>query len=158
MTAPAPEIIDLDVAQLEALLRRAEDVSLPPEDVHTIRTVLESYFYLTNLIDQKSTTIARLRKLLFGAQTEKTSTVLGRETPPAEGQGSPPSPASSSEQETPQAGSDQPGADPPGASAETQPSSARPKGHGRNGADDYPGAQRIDVPHESLQAGDPCPQ
>jgi len=31
------------------------------------------------------------------------------------------------------------------------------KGHGRNGALDYPGAERVAVPHESFKAGDPCP-
>jgi transposase len=31
-------------------------------------------------------------------------------------------------------------------------------GHGRNGADAYTGAEKIEVPHESLQAGDPCPK
>jgi transposase len=129
MTAPAPEIIDLDVQQLEALLRRAEEGAFAQEDYSTIRTVLESYFYLTNLIDQKSTTIARLRKLLFGAQTEKTSAVLGRETPPA-GDHESSEPASPGEQPTPQAGSDQSGGEPPLADAAsgTQPSSARPKG------------------------------
>jgi transposase len=36
---------------------------------------------------------------------------------------------------------------------------AKPKkGHGRNGADAYPGAQRVTVSHESLKAGDPCPE
>jgi hypothetical protein len=158
MTAPAPEIIDLDVQQLEALLRRAEEVSLPTEDVRTIRTLCESYLYLTNLIDQKSTTIARLRKLLFGAQTERTSAVLGQETPAAEGQENSSSPASG-EQETPQASSDPSGAQPPSAeTASGTQQSSRTKGHGRNGADDYPGAQRVDVPHASLQAGDPCPE
>jgi transposase len=158
MTARAPEIIDLDVQQLEALLRRAEEGTFAQEDYSTIRVVLESYFYLTNLIDQKSTTIARLRKLLFGAQTEKTSAILGPEASPAGGHESS-EPASPSDQPTPQAGSDQSGGEPPSADAAsgTQPSS-RTKGHGRNGADDYPGAQRVDVPHESLQAGDPCPE
>ena len=65
MKPPAPEIIDLDVEKLEALLRRAEDTAIPAEDLQTIRALCESYLYLTNLIDQKSTTIARLRKLLF---------------------------------------------------------------------------------------------
>ena len=64
MAAPAPEIIDLDVQQLEALLRRAEEGTFAQEDYSMIRAVVESYFYLTNLIDQKSTTIARLRKLI----------------------------------------------------------------------------------------------
>jgi hypothetical protein len=34
----------------------------------------------------------------------------------------------------------------------------RPKGHGRNGADAYTAAEKIEVPHPSLQPGDPCPQ
>ena len=34
----------------------------------------------------------------------------------------------------------------------------RRKGHGRNGADAYAGAEKIAVPHESLQPGDPCPK
>ena len=32
------------------------------------------------------------------------------------------------------------------------------KGHGRNGADAYAGAEKVVVPHESLQPGDPCPK
>ena len=33
----------------------------------------------------------------------------------------------------------------------------KPKGHGRNGAKDYPGAQRIAVPHAEYSQGTPCP-
>jgi hypothetical protein len=32
------------------------------------------------------------------------------------------------------------------------------RGHGRNGADDYVGAEKIEVPYSSLEPGDPCPQ
>jgi transposase len=38
--------------------------------------------------------------------------------------------------------------------AEAAPSA---RGHGRNGADAYGGAERIDVPHATLSAGDACP-
>jgi hypothetical protein len=31
------------------------------------------------------------------------------------------------------------------------------RGHGRNGADAYRGAEGIEVPHPSLKAGDSCP-
>ena len=48
---------------------------LDAEDYATIRTVLESYAYLTNLVGSKNTTIGRLRKMLFGAKTEKTAAV-----------------------------------------------------------------------------------
>ncbi len=34
----------------------------------------------------------------------------------------------------------------------------KPKGHGRNGSDDYPGAQRISVPHTTMKPGDGCPE
>ena len=37
-----------------------------------------SYAYLSELVGDKNTTIARLRKLLFGAKTEKTAAVVGR--------------------------------------------------------------------------------
>ena len=52
---------------------------LTPEDFERFRAVVESYLYVTQLIDHKSTTIARLRKLLFGVETEKTAAVTGRE-------------------------------------------------------------------------------
>jgi hypothetical protein len=72
MTSHAvPDIIELDAAQLEALLLRVEAGQLTPEDVETLIAALKSYAYVTQLIDQKSTTIGRLRKLLFGSQTDK---------------------------------------------------------------------------------------
>jgi len=41
-------------------------------------------------------------------------------------------------------------------SVEVEPTPKR-KGHGRNGADAYRGAEKIEVPHESLRTGDACP-
>lgn len=134
---PGPEIIEMDLARLESLLHRAEQASLSVEDRQTIRTICESYLYLTHLIDQKSTTIARLRKLLFGEQSEKTAAVTGRPG------GAHDSPAESDVEPR-----------------STEPSSpeSKPPGHGRNGVDDYPGAPRIRVAHPSLAAGDACPE
>jgi transposase len=34
----------------------------------------------------------------------------------------------------------------------------KPKGHGRNGSDDYPGAERVSVPHTTMKPGDQCPE
>ncbi len=145
---PAPEIIEMDIERLESLLHRAEQASLSPEDRQTIRTICESYLYLTQLIDQKSTTIARLRKFLFGAQTEKTSTVLSRGSEDSlKGQAG----ESASGQTCEEPASGEPTAAKPSASS-------RQPGHGRNGASDSPGAQRVSVSHPSLQAGDACPE
>src|SRR5262245_6600366 len=79
MKSPAPEIIEMDPAQFEELMRRAEQGTFAEEDYPKIRGVLESYYYVIQLVDKKSTTIARLRKLLFGVTTEKTADLVGRE-------------------------------------------------------------------------------
>jgi len=94
---------------------------------------------VTHLIDQKSTTIARLRKLLFGAETEKTAAVTGGHT------------------ESPLTDSDgQPGSPNGGESSDSKAPPEKPKGHGRKGANDYPGARRVTVPHATLVVGDDC--
>jgi hypothetical protein len=66
-TPGTKEVIEIDAHELEALRRRVEAEALEPEDFATIDAVLESYAYVTHLIDKKSTTLDRLRKLLFGA-------------------------------------------------------------------------------------------
>jgi hypothetical protein len=84
----APEIIEVGGPRLEEVLGRAEQ-ALPPEDVALIRAVVEAYRYVVELVDDKNTSIGRLRQLLFGSRTEKTSAVLGRtadlpDAPPGE--------------------------------------------------------------------------
>ena len=147
MQRSKPEIVEVDHRKLEALLERAEQMAFETEDYETIRAVLESYFYVTNLIDQKSTTLARLRKLLFGDRTEKTNQVIGQ---PGEASGAGETGESSAPSTTAEAEPQQ--ADASGAAR------SKRKGHGRNGADDYPGAIRIEVSLESLSAGDACPE
>ncbi len=142
----ALEIIEVDGPRLEEVLSRAEQ-ALPQEDVGLIRAVVAAYRYVVALVDDKNTSIGRLRQLLFGSRTEKTDAVLGRQAdrpdaPPANGAAADPESANG------EVGIDR--------SSETDEAPAR-KGHGRNGADAYRGAERIDVPHASLQAGDPCP-
>jgi transposase len=134
------EIIEMDMAQQEALLRRTEQAGVAPDDLSKIRAVFESYAYVSELIDHKNMSLVRLRQLLFGSRTEKTAAVVGREQDASPPGSEEPAPAISAE------GSPRVTASPP-----------RKKGHGRNGVNDYPGAQRIPVPHESLQPGDPCP-
>lgn len=48
----------------------------------------------------------------------------------------------------------------PGAGAKRPAAAPRqkPKGHGRNRAEDYPGATPVSISHPHLQPGDPCPE
>ncbi len=138
----APEIVEVDSTQLADVLRRVEQ-SLDEKDTKLIRAVFESYVYVADLVEDKNTSIRRLRKLFFGARTEKTEAVVGRH---AEKPDAPPQNGATAATE-----GDAAEADPGGSDEPVSP------GHGRNGADAYRGAERIDVPHPSLSAGDPCP-
>lgn len=129
------EIMEVDGPQLEELLRRAEQ-ALDEKDATLIRRVFESYLYVSDLVEDKNTTIRRLRELFFGKRTEKTKSVVGRNgekaTPPV-----PTDSAAATDSVTSVADSP--------AAAEADNRSTGP-GHGRNGADAYRGAQRIEVP------------
>ena len=144
----APEIIDVDNTQLEEVLRRVEQ-ALDEKDAALIRAVFQSYAYVTDLVEDKNTSIRRLRQLFFGARTEKTRAVVERGADQAAA--TPPEDALA---DTAAAAGQ---ADPPTAAATDPERPSAGKGHGRNGADAYTGATRIEVLHPSLKAGDPCP-
>ena len=144
MMSKHPTIIELDMDELKGLLERTE-AALDAKDYETIKAVVESYAYIAELVGDKNITISRLQKILFGASTEKTAAVVGdgaeAEAPLAEAEDA--ATDSSGEAELEMVPKDEPPA----------PS----KGHGRNGADAYHGAEKIEVPHESLRPGDACP-
>src|SRR5579864_1205915 len=75
----APAMIDVDPTQLQEVLQRAEQ-ALDAQDAELIRAVFQSYAYVADLVEDKNTSIRRLRQLFFGASTEKTDAVLGRKT------------------------------------------------------------------------------
>jgi hypothetical protein len=133
--------VDIDVAELEALLERAKAGPLSEADYATLRAALATLGYLTQLLEDRTTTIQRLRQLLFGARTEKTRTVV---PPPQDAE------------VTGGAAVQQGGATAP-PHEESTAAPARP-GHGRNGARAYASARRVEVPHTTLQTGDRCPE
>jgi len=147
MTRKTPEILEVDTSQLEALLRRAQDQAFEEDDYETIGHVLESYVYMTGLLRDKKTAISRLRKLLFGSQTEKTDAVVGGSSKP-----------SSTSRDDAAAPTSDASLDATDADEESSAEDDAPqKGHGRNGAAAYRGAEQIDVQHASLEAGSTCP-
>jgi transposase len=127
VTKPAAEVLDISREDLESLLERVRP-SLPEEDFGKLKALVEGLSYLTELIADKDTTIRDLRKLLFPLVTEKTREVLDRV-----GLGDK-SKSSADDKKKP-----------------------KKSGHGRNGADAYSGAERVEVPHGQLMAGDHCP-
>ena len=149
MSSKEPTIIELKMDKLEDILRRVEAKQLEDDDCEIIKTIFLSYVNLTDTLKDKTVSMRRLRKMLFGLTTEKTAAVLGEKTDSS-------SPSPSGENASPE--SDRQTADTPENQAKTTPNGHEPKGHGRNGAEAYTGSERIPVPHESLQPGDACPQ
>jgi len=145
MMRTKPTILELKMDKLQDILQRAEAKQFEDEDYETIKVLAESYVHLTDLLKNKNTSIRRLRKMLFGASTETTEAVVGNgkdsETPSSPGEED----SAESTEET---------------DSETTSENNAPtptKGHGRNGADAYRGAETIEVSHQSLEPGDACP-
>ena len=123
-----PPALDVNEGQLAAVAQRLERRSLAPGDYELLKVVIETVCFLRQMVQQKATSIQRLLRMIFGARTEKTSTVLKR------------------------GGEDRPA---PGVVGGAAPS--KRKGHGRRAAATYWGAKTVAVAHEHLKAGDACP-
>ena len=142
----SPEILEVNSQQVQQMLDRAAR-KLSAEDAELMRRIVESYDYISDLVEDKNTTIARLRKLFFGSKTEKSDQVLSE----SDDDSSDPADGDDSESNH---GSSEPGQTP---SSESESEKEPVPGHGRYGADDYSGGQQVEVKHSKLQAGDDCP-
>jgi hypothetical protein len=120
-----PKRIDLSPEQLDALLKRVEAGTLQDGDYQIIKGMAETLSFLSQALDNKSTSIKRLLKLLFGDSTEKTAKVLQRNMA--------------------------------GGKKSGKKKKKKRKGHGKNGAAAYHGAEKIKVSHESLKPKALCP-
>ena len=136
-------IVELKIEDLLALNGHAEADQFERGDGELVKLLIASYRELLDLLQNQEITLARLRKMLFGASTEKTKDIL----PPANSDVEPPP-------DEPGEGGDVDSVD----ASDEVPPKPKPKGHGRNGAKDYPGAKKISISHETLQAGDDCPE
>ena len=124
----------LNLEDLHSILERTKAV-LSEEEQSTLSAAVDTLAFLTQQLEAKGVTIERLRRMLFGASTEKTTQVIGEKAAePARDGGS-------GEAAT--------------AETEVKP---KPAGHGRNGAAAYRGAAKVKVAHPSLRSGDRCPE
>jgi len=137
MARPIPAI-ELHMDDLDRLVDRTRHAPLTEDEHAQLKAAINTLGYVAELLECKGTTIAGLRQLLFGAQTEKTRDVLARagvvDTSPA---------PATSETPTPEAAA-------PGRAARRQ-------GHGRHATAAYAGATHVAVAHAQLHHGDRCP-
>jgi hypothetical protein len=129
-----PDEVRLHRAEGEALIERLERNALTSEDRRVLVQLIRLYFWLLFALQEARFSLKRLRRLLFGDKRKKRKGgTRGRSSGPAEGDG-------------------------PSAAAGRQGASGghRP-GHGRQGAEAYVGAERVQCRHETLAVGERCP-
>lgn len=154
-SAPGPQRRVVTVQEMEAILGRLRE-AIPEHgfqrienDFQTLKEVAGTLAFLVQELERKGASLAKLRWWLFGP-TEKTANIC-------------PEAADASDPERSEAAAGE------GEGREDQPEGTAPKeasgktrrkgeAHGRNGAGDYPGAERTRVAVEGVESGSPCPR
>jgi len=126
-----PKRLEMSPEELDELIARMESSDITEGDREAIKAMAESIKLLRSAVQEKTMSVKRLLRMLFGG-TETSENVLNKHDDDAK--------------------------KPANESSPPQKEKPKPKGHGRNGAADYPGAKRVGVRHESLKSGYPCPE
>lgn len=132
MSRPQPARLEVTVEDLGSILERVRAV-LAPSDYEQLASAIATLAWLASELEKKKASLARIRAWLFGGnKSEKASKVLPQEDA---------ADAAGTEQE-----------------ASSPAKKVKRKGHGRNGAAAYTGAERHAVAHDTLQSGNCCPE
>jgi transposase len=134
VTTAAYERIDLNVEELKLLIEGAGQSPLDEHGRAKLHALLATLVHVTRLLESNEATLSKLRQLLLKPSTEKTEKVL-------ENAGIKPGPKKDREK-----------------AAGDKPRPGPTPGHGRNGAEAYAGAERVQIPLDSLKPGDRCPK
>jgi transposase len=129
---------ELPIEELVAILEQARVGAISTDQYTKLKAVIQTFALLKEELQSKKTSIQRLKRMLFGPSTEKTREVLGE---------------ASTDREVAAAGHI--GED--GSAQQEDRSDTGVKGHGRNGAAAYIGAEKVKIPHPLLRGGDACP-
>jgi len=134
--ARQPRRQDIELSELKAIIERTQSGPLSVEDREKLVGAVDTLAFITNELEGKSTSIKRLRQLIFGASTEKTSQVVGKAS--GSGDDSVKDPAADRDTD------------------DKKKDKKKRKGHGRNGVSAYTGAERMKVSHREIKSGDRC--
>jgi transposase len=152
---PAVEHVDID---LDDMRRRVASSALSDEDRAMFHAVLDTLALVTRELESKRCSVVRLRRLVFGAKTEKLSSLESNAKLEGDADGDElESNSESDDSENSSSNGEQNSGSKDPSERSRADTPRQPKGHGRHGAADYTGATQRDVPHSSLNHGDPCP-
>jgi len=157
-----PPLVAVDRNEVERLLKAAEEL-LPRDLFELLKGLWNTLQELMKRVQERGTTIARLRRLFGLTSSEKLAEVLGETEPPnptPEAAAQPGGTGAAAEETSPGvlAGTGEDGAgSKPADDAEPERKKKKVKGHGRVPSSAYLAATHIAVPHASLHPGDSCP-
>ena len=126
------EITDVDPSKLGEITERLKQRKLEESDYGLLIGFLGTLQSIVQLFQQGRQTIHRLKAMLFGASTERTRNLTGKNKYATAGESGP---------------SDKP-----------KVKLGKRKGHGRLGANQYSGAKTVSVDHSDLAPGSKCPK
>lgn len=144
-----PKRIDPKPEEMDAFLQRVSDRSLEEGDYEIIQGMGETIKFLSHAVEEKRYSIHRLLRMIFGAKTESSKKALKsdrkdkEEASEAVSGNAPGEKGATSREDGVNDNKDEQDED-------------KRKGHGRNGASQYTGVDRIFVSNLSLKPGDPC--
>lgn len=170
-----PEIVELNEQELYEKLDQVE-AALGAEFVRPLRQLLAAYITLLALLREKHITIRRLRKIIFGSSSERSTDILPPDDEADEHEEADQDQVEDQvededkdkdedkdalEDEDQEQGSDWKSDIEPSADSSTDGHGKKhkkpPPGHGRIPASAYTGCKSIAITHESFAPGDCCP-
>jgi transposase len=144
VTRTKPETLDVEMDELDAIVEQAKP-ALNDDQHAKLKLAIHTLAYLSEQIEHRRMSTKQLQQLFFGKSTETAGSILKNKKPAKEaGNADGAKDTENTEDASPT----------DGASEATEES----KGHGRNGAVAFTGAERICVKHGTLKAGSSCPE
>lgn len=152
-SASNPKRLDVPLDELKKIIEKSRTETLSDEDIEKLGGAVDTLAVVTNELELKGASVRRLRRLLFGPTSEKTKNVFGEDADA--------SPDSNEDQERSGKNSEDrnesDSQDENTEAASSDKEKKKRKGHGRNGAKDYKGADKQRISHQTLTPKDDCP-
>jgi hypothetical protein len=153
-----PPPIDIEESEVELLIEQAQQGILDAAAQKRIVPLLRTLIWLQRTLLETRISLSKLKKILFGKRTEK-SNRKPKDPPDEPAEGGQKSDADTNKgMDADDTAADQTDNSPGTDQTETGRGDRQPRGHGRLGIADYPGAEHICCSHDQYQKGDVCPE
>ena len=144
-SSKTPQPLEISLNETEELLKRIDEKKLDDKDFEKIKAFIRSFVFIQRLLERQKLSIKKLKNLFWGnTKTEKSENILTE--------------TESDKDEDEDEGEGEGGAFSSGIeNSKKKKVEKEKKGHGRNGASTYVGAEVVYVYHKKLKGGQLCP-